>query len=298
MRKLHIDLVHTHSDLKKGQPEIFAAKLLKIPCVTHRHGFSNYTRFDKLFGNLVDANIYVSGSVAAHHYKLGEPVLKGTTIHNGVNIRRYNREHDRESVRRELNSNLNEILVGHIARIDWWKGHEIFVEAMSRVIKEKENVKGIIIGGVAELHYKKSLDYLRSVKNLIRELGLENKVILTGHVEDMPRAISGLDLVVNATTTREPFGLTIIEGMAAGKPVIASELGGPKDIIIEGIHGRFVPPKNPTFLAKAIIDIIYDPDKAKMMGKCGKNHVLKNFTSQIQADKVQKVYMSVLKNKK
>ena len=294
IRENKIDLVHTHSDLRRGKPEIVAARIAGVPCITHRHGYSNYNCFDMLFAKLVDNNIYISNDVAEYHIKQGESRIKGKVIHNGVNLSDYMQSCDAVQVRKELDCMPDQMLVGLVGRLDWWKGHEFFLEAMAEVASKNNNIKGLIIGGLAELSYDSSKRYLDRLHVMVKSLGLGEKIVFTGHRNDVPRLIAALDVVVHASSTPEPFGLTVIEGMAAGKPVVATSAGGVLDIIEDGVNGLLVPCKDSKAMASAILQILSDRDKAKQMGLAARRRVTEKFTVQQQVAAVQKLYDSVL----
>ena len=298
IHKNKIDLVHTHSDLRRGQPEILAARIAGIPCITHRHGYSNYTHFDKLFDRLVHTNIYISKYVAQYHISMGESRLKGKIIHNGVDLDKYNKKYDSLKVRKEFHCMPDQIMIGHIARIDWWKGHEVFIEALANVTKKNLNVKGLIIGELAELNYERNKIYLENLNNMVKRLGLEEKVIFTGHRSDIPFILAALDIVVHASSIPEPFGLTVIEGMAAGKPVVATGAGGVLDVIENGVNGYLVPRRDPEKMAEAFVKIVSDKDKAKRMGICARKRVSEKFTLNHQISAIQELYDTIFANKK
>lgn len=294
IRENKIDLVHTHSDLRRGKPEIIAARITGVPCIIHHHGYADYTRFDKLFAGFVDTNIYISNDVAEYHIAQGESRTKGKIIHNGVNLSDCMKSHDTLRVRKQFGCTTEQVLVGLVARLDWWKGHEFFLEAMAEVVKRNHNIKGLIIGGLAELSYDSSSRYLDRLHVMVKSLGLGEKIIFTGHRSDVPCLVSALDVVVHASSTQEPFGLTVIEGMAAGKPVVATAAGGVIDIIEDGVNGLLVPCKDSKAMAIAILQILSDRDKAKKMGLAARRRVTEKFTVQHQVTAVQKLYDSIL----
>ena len=294
IRENKIDLVHTHSDLRRGKPEIVAARIAGVPCITHRHGYADYTRFDMLFAGFVDTNIYISNDVAEYHIAQGESRTKGKIIHNGVNLSDYMQSHDALQVRKEFDCMPDQMLVGLVARLDWWKGHEFFLEAMADVVNKNHNIRGLIIGGLAELSYNSSSRYLDRLHVMLKSLGLGEKVVFTGHRSDVPCLVAALDVVVHASSTPEPFGLTVIEGMAAGKPVVATAAGGVLDIIEDGVNGLLVPCKDSKAMAMAILQILSDRDKAKKMGLAARRRVTEKFTVQHQVTAVQKLYNSIL----
>ena len=298
IHKNKIDLVHTHSDLRRGQPEILAAWLSGIPCITHRHGCSRYSNFDKFFDRFVHTNVYISKYIAQYHISIGESRLKGKIIHNGVDINKYNKKYDSFKVRREFHCTSDQILIGHIARIDWWKGHEVFIEALASVANKNNKVKGFIIGGLAELNYNRSKRYLKTLINNVKRLGLEEKIIFTGHRSDIPVVLSALDIVVHASSIPEPFGLTVIEGMAAGKPVVATRAGGVLDIIENGVNGYLVPCRDPEKLAETIVKILSEKDQAKRIGTNARKRVSEKFTLKQQISSLQQLYDTIFANKK
>jgi len=293
IRENNIDLVHTHQSIVHGKPEIIAARIVGVPCISHRHGYSKLTHFDLFFAKFVDAFIYVSRDVAEDHISQGEPQKKGIVIHNGVDIGEFEQSFDKMKIRNEFGCKSDEPLVGIIGRIDWWKGHEYFLEAIAIASRKFPILKGVIIGefekgGAVNLNRK----HTQKVKSLVRSLGIEGKIIFTGFRSDVSRLMSGLDMIIHASSEPEPFGLVVIEGMAAGKPVVATAAGGVLDIIENGVSGILVPCKDSTAIADAIITILYDPEKAEQMGCAGRRHVEENFSIEHQVAAVQSLYDS------
>jgi glycosyltransferase involved in cell wall biosynthesis len=180
--------------------------------------------------------------------------------------------------------------VGLIGRISPWKGQHIFLQAAAKVAKRFPDARFVIIG--AALFGEQSYD--EKVRQLPRELGIENAVEFTGFCEDIHTAIADLDLVVHASTTGEPFGQVIIEGMAAGKPVVATNGGGVPEIVEDGITGTLVPMGDVQAMAEAICAMLADPDRARAMGLRGRQRVEDHFTVALTARKVEKIYHLLL----
>ncbi|MBW2740235.1 MAG: glycosyltransferase family 4 protein [Deltaproteobacteria bacterium] len=290
-----IDLVHTHHSLKIGKPEIIASWLTGVPCISHRHGYSNVTHFDKFFARFLDSVIYVSRDIAQYHIVRGEQQAIGTIIHNGVDLSEFTRPYNVVQVRSEFGCKSDEPLVGIIGRIDWWKGHEYFLEAIASAARKFPDLKAIIIGefekeGAVNLNRK----HTQKVKSLVKLLGIEDKILFTGFRSDVSRLISGLDVVVHASSEPEPFGLVVIEAMAAGKPVVATAAGGVLDIIENGVNGLLVPCKDSKAMARAIIKILSDRDKAGQIGNAARQRIFEKFTVQHQVTSVQNLYDSIL----
>jgi glycosyltransferase involved in cell wall biosynthesis len=292
-----VDLVHTHSNLYLGKPEVMAASILGIPCVSHNHGYFNLTHFDKLFAHLVNKFIYISKDVAQFYISMRKPQFErnGIIIHNGIDMRKFALSYNADSIRDEFGIKPDQPLAGIIGRMDSWKGHDYFLEAISKANKQISDLKGLIIGDFeTDVAINYNRQYMHKLKKLIRRLGLKEKIIFAGYRNDVPRIISALDVVVHASSTPEPFGIVIIEGMAAGKPVIATASGGVLDIIEDGVNGILVPCQDSDAMAKAIVQIISNPDQANKIGMAGYQCVKNKFTIENQIRALEELYDSIL----
>jgi glycosyltransferase involved in cell wall biosynthesis len=296
-REHKVDLVHTHSTLCSAKPEIIAAKICRIPCVLHYHSYRSFNHFDRLFARLVDAFIYISEDVAKFYTSQKRRIFNGTVIHNGVDVSKFTQNYNAASVRKEFGINSEQTLVGIIGRIDWWKGHEYFLKAMSRAIKHIEGLRGLIIGDLEKnFSFNRNRLYLVKLKSLINTMNLDDKILFTGFRNDVPRLISALDVVVHASSKPEPFGLVIIEAMAAGKPVIATAAGGVLDIIEDGVNGLLVPCCDAEAMADAIVQVVSNLKKSKQIGIAAQQCVTEKFTVQQQIMAVEKLYDSIFAN--
>ena len=187
-----------------------------------------------------------------------------------------------------------DVLVCLIGRIVSWKGHEYFIKAISHVSNKIPNIKGIIVGDIGLDHYGTQELYFRKLMMLIKELKINEKIIFTGFRNDVKRLISAMDIIVHASSNPEPFGLVVIEGMAAGKPVIATAEGGVLDIIEDGVNGILVPCKDSKSMAKAIQKIYHDKKLSKKIGTAARKRIIEKFTIEHQVAAIEKVYESLL----
>lgn len=292
----NIDILHTHHSLRDAKAELVAARLAGVKTISHRHGYANYTLFDRFFDQLCDSYIYISNDIARYHSLNGETSSKGVVIHNAIDAAPYTLDHEYRTVRTtEFKCCSNEIAIGMIGRVDWWKGQDIFIKALTQVIKRKPNVKAVLIGDVDNNEFReRNIKYLEGIKKIVDQNGLNDRVLWMGHREDIPYLIGGLDIIVHASTTPEPFGLVVLEGMASAKPVIATAAGGVLDIIRNGETGILVPCSNPEAMADAILKIISQPDLAKRIAMAGRACVLEKFTITHQKQVINRLYTSLL----
>jgi glycosyltransferase involved in cell wall biosynthesis len=180
--------------------------------------------------------------------------------------------------------------IGLIGRISPWKGQHIFIRAASLLHSRFPNVRFQIIGAplFSEREYEREMHQLRA------ELGVKEVVEFVGFVEDISARIAALDMVVHASTTGEPFGQVIVEGMAAEKAVVATRGGGVLEIVEDGVTGLLVPMGDPEAMAKGIEYLLINPKEAQQMGKRGRERVLKHFSIERTVEKVAQVYAEVL----
>jgi len=177
-------------------------------------------------------------------------------------------------------------LIGLVGRISPWKGQDIFIRAAAQVREQFPSARFQIIGsamfGEAE--------YEAQVRELARELRLEEALEFTGFRSDVESCIAALDILVHASTMGEPFGQVVMEGMAAGKPVVATRGGGVPEIVAENESGLLVPMSDVPAMAQAILQLLRDPEQARRMGQAGQRRVREHFTIAQTAAKVEALY--------
>jgi len=180
--------------------------------------------------------------------------------------------------------------IGLIGRISPWKGQHIFLRAAELVHQRFPQARFFIVGGAMF----GEAEYEREVRSLTESLGISNVVTFTGFRSDVQNIIADMDLIVHASTTGEPFGQVIIEGMAAGKPIIATDGGGVPEIVEHGKTGILVPMGDAQIMAEAISKVLADPALAADMGARGRERVHDYFTIERKARKVEAVYQRML----
>jgi glycosyltransferase involved in cell wall biosynthesis len=179
--------------------------------------------------------------------------------------------------------------IGLIGRISPWKGQHIFLRAAAQVHQKFPNARFFIVGGALF----GEAEYERKVRTLTESLGISSVVTFTGFRKDVQNAIADMDLIVHASVTGEPFGQVIIEGMAAGKPVIATDGGGVPEIVEDGKTGMLIPMGDVQAMAEAISRLLKDTTLAEDMGSRGQERVRNHFTIEHKARKVESVYQSM-----
>ncbi|MEI6871225.1 MAG: glycosyltransferase [Verrucomicrobiota bacterium] len=178
-------------------------------------------------------------------------------------------------------------LVGRLAR---WKGQHIFLSAAAQVRRQFPSARFEIIGSAmfGEETYE------QEIRAQTTALELDDCVEFTGFRRDVPQRIDQLDVLVHASTTGEPFGQVITEGMIAGKPVVATHGGGVPEIVVHGVTGLLVPMGDADEMAKAICWLLANPEQAHTMGEAGRERALNHFTVDKTAPLLEGVFEEVL----
>lgn len=166
-------------------------------------------------------------------------------------------------------------IVGISGRLVRWKNHEALLRAIGRLRTAGRDVHGLVIGG--EGH---GLDagYEAELRDLVRSLGIEPHVTFTGFRADSVAVTQLMDVLVNASRC-EPFGLSVVEAMALGIPVVASGAAGPAEIIEAGRTGLLVDEPTETRLADALLSLIDDPPLRRKLGTAAREAVLSRYTT-------------------
>jgi glycosyltransferase involved in cell wall biosynthesis len=145
----------------------------------------------------------------------------------------------------------NAPLIGIFGRICHWKGQDVFLEALTEI----PFARGVIVGDA----YFGEDEYFKSLQDYVAQNGLTDRVVFAGHLHDVPTAMAACDVVVHASTDPEPFGLVIVEAMLSNVPVVVSDAGGAREIVMENETGFRTKPGDAHALAEAIVTYLNNP---------------------------------------
>lgn len=174
--------------------------------------------------------------------------------------------------------------VGILGRLVEWKGQHVFLEAAQKVLQTGAQAEFVLIGGALF----GEADYEAQLRAQAASLG--EAITFTGFRSDVPELLKGLDILVHASITPEPFGQVVTEGMAAGLPVIATDAGGVQEIINNGENGILTPMGDSDALAKALSDLLENPTRAQRLARAGWRHIREHFTARQTAERLENVY--------
>jgi glycosyltransferase involved in cell wall biosynthesis len=178
--------------------------------------------------------------------------------------------------------------VGMHSRINPWKGHETFVEAAARVRQKFPDTQFFIVGECLNA-YRPLRDRLVAT---VQRLGLDRHMTLTGYLpyHQVARLLASYDVFVLPSSSPEPLGIVLLEAMAFGKPVVATNQGGPLDVVEPGVTGLLVPPDDPSAMADALIALLESAETRRAMGRAGAARVRDLFTIERHVAQLLDVY--------
>lgn len=283
-----IDLIHANS-LSVALLGGIVARINRIPILMHKRYATSYGILDRFCEKLLHRVILVSEATRWDF----APVEKQTLIYNGVNLDAFQASPDEiETLRTELFSDDEPdtaVLVGVVTRITPEKGIHVLVSAV-RELKGQANVKLLIVGGP---YFEKDVAYMDTLKQEVADLGIEDSVIFTGFLSDTRIVTSLLDIVLVPSIIPEACPRTIIEAMAVGKPVIATPLGGSKELVTPET-GILVPPEDALAVADAITTLAADQERLMAMGNAARDRAVQLFSSEKNTALTEAVYADLL----
>ena len=258
-----------------------AARMAKVPALWYQvYVPARYSWLDRV-ATLLPAVGVITLSKAGSQAQAGIwPHRPVRLVHPGAELERFDpaRLPSPMAVRQRLGLPAEGPLVGIVGRLQRWKGMHTLVQALPSILKAYPRGHAVLVGGKHDLEP----DYPDFLAKQVRDLGLNDKVIMTGLQRNIPEWMQALDVVVHASD-REPFGIVIIEAMALGKPVIAGAEGGPVEIITQGVDGLLTPFEDANALADAVLRLLDDTEYARRLGEVARQRA-REFSTQRYAE--------------
>jgi glycosyltransferase involved in cell wall biosynthesis len=291
IRRLKPDLVHSHG---WDAAMIGALALVGLPAahLIHIHTTDVWLESKKLkhyvrrlltrwmFNRPATTVVAVSDAVRSHWCRaLDWPLQSFRVIRNGVDPARFHSSHHNEESKNRA------LIIGVAARLQPNKGLENLFRAL--VMLEKDNLHPVLLvageGG------------LRGVlESRVEQLGLQEQVKFLGFVQDMKRFYHNIDVAALPSLSGEGLPLFVLEAMSCGVPVVATDVGGTKEALRDGVDGFVVPPHEPAALAAALRKLIEDPDRRRQMGSNARTRIEADFSRTVFFEGVSGLYHEML----
>lgn len=261
-RRDKINCVYLNNDASCNFAAAIAAKLARLPLVLHARGFNSDTKGNRWVLANVDYCMPVSNAVKNELMVLGVPPRKCTVVPEGLDLTIFYPREAPIGFREEIGLAQDNSVITLVGGLIDWKGQDVLLDA-APLIFDKFPKATILFVGTA---YGKDNVFANNLKDRVAQPEFSSRVRMLGERQDIADILSCSDIVIHASTKPEPFGRTFLEGMALGKAVIASNEGGPLDVISHLVDGILVEPRNSEKLAAAIIHLLSDPIMSKNLG--------------------------------
>jgi glycosyltransferase involved in cell wall biosynthesis len=297
IRQRKIAMVHTNTNTVLSSA--LAARLTGVPHVWSIHELmveppSVRNVLHYLIPRLSTRVVTVSKAVRDHMLK-DAPKFKDrfAFVQGGIDVDPFLNATGRQRVRDEWGVRDDEVLIGMAGRVTRWKGQSVFIQAARIIARRHPQVKFVAVGGV----FDTEKFYMERFQQEVREAGLADQFTINDFRSDMPDVFAAYDIFVLPSTLPEPFGLVVIEAMAAGKPVVATAPGGPSETVAEGETGYLVPPSDPQAIAAALEKFLANPQERARAGEAGRSRACELFSLPRYVKEFEDLYASLIEQK-
>jgi len=301
MRQVRPHVVHTHT-AKAGTLGRLAARLTGVPVVVHTyhgHVFRGYfspvaTRLflavERWLARRTDRLLTVSQTVRRELLELGVGTPdRLTVVPLGLDLEPFLTVDPSggNGLRRELGVEPGTPLVGIVARLVPIKAHEVFFAAAAMVSARRPETRFVVVGDGARRV---------ELETMVERLGLARSVRFLGWRGDLPAIYRDVDVVV-LTSRNEGSPVSLIEAMAAGRPVVATRVGGVPDLVEHGVNGYLVEPDQPSLVADAVLALLDEPERREALGRAGRKRVYPAFGAERLLRDIDTLYAALLEQK-
>ena len=298
-----INIVHARSRAPAWSCYL-ACLITNTVFVTTFHGTYNFKNKLKKFYNsiMLRSKLTIAGSnfifshINENYNEFLSKKKKLRVIFRGINVDYFSQKNisilKQEKLKKEWDIDSNKFTILMPGRLTSWKGQEKFIEALNILIEDYNytNFQGILLGSDQGRKV-----YLKKLHSLVERYSLTKKIKFINHCREMPLAYSLADVVVSASTEPEAFGRVAVESQSMGKPIIASNIGGSKETVLNKKSGFLYKHDDPRELAKSLNTVIQlNQEDLKLMGNEGRKNVTKKFDVEVMCDSNLREYKKLL----
>lgn len=296
----NVDIVHTHSS-KAGVIGRLAARLASVPVIVHTvHGFPFHNFMprwkwrifvltERLSARFCSALVLYS----THDYNTAERLrIKANEtnelIYYGIDETPFERDRDREVIRATLGFSPADFVIGFTGRFSEQKNLDVLVDAFAEIHRDKPQAKLLLVG---DGHLRPLLS------RRVKDMHLDGAVVMTGYQSNVPDLLAAMDAFV-MTSLWEGLSLSLVEALFAQLPVVATDVGGTADVVRDGETGWLVEPNNPDAVARALMEIMTDGNRAQARAKAGYELAVQTFNVDSMQQRIEDLYDRLLKRLK
>ena len=283
----------------------FACLITNTIFVTTFHGTYNYkSKLKKFYNSImlrskltIAGSNFIFGHINDNYSEYLNKHKKLRVIFRGINVDYFNSKNisilKQEKLKREWSIDSNKFIILMPGRLTYWKGQEKFIEALNILMEDYNftNFHAILLGSDQGRKV-----YSKKLFSLVERYSLSKKISFINHCGEMPLAYSLADVVVSASIEPEAFGRIAVESQSMGKPIIASNIGGSKETVLNKKTGFLYKHDDPRELAKCLNTVIQlNQEELKLMGNEGRKNVAKKFDVELMCNSNLREYKKLLK---
>ena len=299
-----INIVHARSRAPAWSC-YFACLITNTIFVTTFHGTYNFkSKLKKFYNSImlrskltIAGSNFIFGHINDNYSEYLTKHKKLRVIFRGINVDYFNSKNisilKQEKLKREWSIEPNKFIILMPGRLTYWKGQEKFIEALNILIEDYNftNFHAILLGSDQGRKV-----YSKKLFSLVERYSLSKKISFINHCGEMPLAYSLADVVVSASVEPEAFGRIAVESQSMGKPIIASNIGGSKETVLNKKTGFLYKHDDPRELAKCLNTVIQlSQEELKLMGNEGRKNVTKKFDVELMCESNLREYKKLLK---
>jgi glycosyltransferase involved in cell wall biosynthesis len=270
-----VDLVHAHQYTPFFYALLSRWLYRRPPILFTEHGRHqpDYPRRKRMVANrlLLEKRDRVVGVGQAVRDALianeGIPPERISVLYNGVNLQPFGSFGDRDAVRKELGIGRDELVLIQVARLDYLKDHLTAIRTVDRVVARRRNTRLVLVGEGPERPL---------IEQEVKQRGLGDHVRMLGLRKDIPRLVAAADIFL-LTSISEGIPLTLIEAMAAGLPIVSTDVGGVAEVVLDGCTGVLAAAKDDARLAEHCLRLAADPELRAELGQHGQRRAVDHF---------------------
>jgi glycosyltransferase involved in cell wall biosynthesis len=284
IRQENIDLVYSNTTgVLAGA---FAASKCQIKHIWHVHEIiENPQWFKRILGKIMrqySLTIVVVSEAVKQSWLSVIPENKMVVVHNGIDYSSYLQA--QPSIQASFGFPKDALIIGMVGRVHYWKGQDFFIQIAGLLHARFPQLRFIMVGDAFP-----GYEYLYAqLDNQIQQLQVQDVVKQLGFRNDIPSLMQSIDLLLLPSQLPDPFPTVILEAMASGKPVIATQMGGALEMIEPRITGDFMPPNNAEVAANSIANWL-DKEKLHKAGLAARKRVLEKFSKEVWENKLIKI---------
>jgi glycosyltransferase involved in cell wall biosynthesis len=289
IRQHGINVVHSNTTAVFSG--VLAARLSGLPHVWHVHEITTRPRWfaravAACVGRLSQRAVFVSEATREHMCALSPHVrAKAVVIHNGIDTQRA-LSGRRGVVRGECGFDEQQLVVGMVGRINWWKGQGKLLECAALLLPQHPELRFLMVGGTYDGDNRARDELLRGIERH----ALEGRVVVQDFRPDVGHVLADIDIFVLPSTEPDPFPTVVLEAMAAGKPIVAFAHGGVCEMVQDGVSGLLCEPGSALAMSQAIASLAKDAGRRQAMGQAARQRLQAQFAREVFVQRFATLY--------